>query len=197
VNEAPTERDVEGTWASLRRRKVVQWGLAYIAGAWALLQVVGFAADAFAWSPFIKQLAMLGLVLGLPVALALAWYHGDRGQQRVTELMDRADEVIRRYPRRGPEGGGVGWYMIEEVTLHALRGDKAKALARLRAMRHGGAWPRTLSYHRDLDPNLASIRNEPEFKAIFADIERDMAQQRARLAARPKDAPLDLQATGT
>ena len=41
-------------------------------------------------------------------------------------------------------------------------------------------------------PHLASIRNEPEFKAVFADIERDMAQQRARLAARPKDAPLDL-----
>ena len=42
------------------------------------------------------------------------------------------------------------------------------------------------------NPTLASIRNEPEFKAVFADIERDMAQQRARLAARPKDAPLDL-----
>jgi hypothetical protein len=52
-------------------------------------------------------------------------------------------------------------------------------------------------YDRDFDPNLASIRNEPEFKAVSADIERDMAQQRAALAARPKDSPLDLQATGT
>ena len=50
-------------------------------------------------------------------------------------------------------------------------------------------------YARDFDPNLAPIRNDPEFKAIFADIERDMAQQRARLAARPKDAPLELSAT--
>ena len=33
-----------------------------------------------------------------------------------------------------------------------------------------------------------------EFKAVFADIEGDMAQQRARLAARPKDAPLELSA---
>ena len=47
-------------------------------------------------------------------------------------------------------------------------------------------------YVRDLDPDLASIRNEPEFKAVFADIERDMARQRAELAARPKNAPLDL-----
>lgn len=28
----------EGVWDRLRRRKVVQWGLAYVAGAWGLLQ---------------------------------------------------------------------------------------------------------------------------------------------------------------
>ena len=50
-------------------------------------------------------------------------------------------------------------------------------------------------YYRDFDPALASIRDEPEFKAVFADIERDMALQRARLAKRPKDAPLDLAPT--
>jgi hypothetical protein len=52
-------------------------------------------------------------------------------------------------------------------------------------------------YFRDVELTLASIRDKPEFKAIFADIERDMAKQRAALAARPKDAPLDLAATGT
>lgn len=42
------------------------------------------------------------------------------------------------------------------------------------------------------DPALASIRSDPEFKAIFAEIERDLARQRAELVRRPKDAPLDL-----
>jgi hypothetical protein len=37
-----------------------------------------------------------------------------------------------------------------------------------------------------------SIRTAPAFKVVFTDIERDMARQRAELAARPKDAPLDL-----
>jgi TolB-like protein/predicted Zn-dependent protease len=129
----------------------------------------------------------------LEFAIDLALVLQQTGEShRATVLLNRADEVIRRYPRSGSEGGGVGWYMIEEVSLHALRGDRARALVRLRAMRHGGSWTRTLAYHRDLDPNLASIRNEPEFRAIFADIERDMARQRAELAARPKDAKLEL-----
>jgi len=84
VTDAPTEREGEGAWPKLTRRKVVQWGIAYAAGAWALLQVFGFAADSFGWPAITKQLAMLGLAAGLPVAVVLAWYHGDRGQQRVT-----------------------------------------------------------------------------------------------------------------
>jgi hypothetical protein len=75
-----------------------------------------------------------------------------------------------------------------------LRGDTPRALNNLReALRVGwrGGW-HGWRYHRALDPNLAPIRNEPEFKAVFADIERDMARQRAELAKRPKGAPLDL-----
>jgi hypothetical protein len=40
VTDAPTEREGEGTWARLRRRKVVQWSLAYAAAAWTLLQII-------------------------------------------------------------------------------------------------------------------------------------------------------------
>jgi len=84
VTDAPTEREGEGPWTKLRRRKVVQWGIAYAAGAWGLLQGIGFAADAFAWPSAIKQVALLLLLIGLPIALVLAWYHGDRGEQRVS-----------------------------------------------------------------------------------------------------------------
>jgi hypothetical protein len=47
-------------------------------------------------------------------------------------------------------------------------------------------------YFREYATSLEYIRKEPEFKAVFADIESDMEQQRASLAARPEDAPLDL-----
>src|SRR5262245_54831869 len=79
----------------------------------------------------------------------------------------------------------------------ALRGDAAKALSAIREAVSAGWRGPFWRYYRDVDPNLASLRDEPELKAIFADIERDMATQRAALAARPKDARLDISATGT
>ena len=36
LTDTPTERAAEGTWTRLRRRKVVQWGLVYVAAAWGI-----------------------------------------------------------------------------------------------------------------------------------------------------------------
>ena len=83
VNDS-TESGPAEFWTRLRHRKVVQWGLVYVAGAWGLLQGIGFVADAFHWPDGAKQLGTLALFIGLPIALVLAWYHGDRGQQRVS-----------------------------------------------------------------------------------------------------------------
>ncbi|HSQ69674.1 MAG TPA: hypothetical protein VLM41_06275, partial [Steroidobacteraceae bacterium] len=74
----------DSTWDKLRRRKVVQWGVAYAAGAWGFLQGLEYVSDTFGWPGRLQQLATLGLAIGLPVVLVIAWYHGDRGQQRVT-----------------------------------------------------------------------------------------------------------------
>jgi TolB-like protein/Tfp pilus assembly protein PilF len=88
MNDPAPSRDTTNVWSALRRRKVVQWGLAYVAGGWALLQGIDFLVDAFHWPDATKQIATIALAIGLPVALVLSWYHGDRGQQRVggTEL---------------------------------------------------------------------------------------------------------------
>ena len=123
------------------------------------------------------------------VDLALVLIHlGEDRQAR--SLLDRSEAYLRTIPRLGPRG-----YGISDVAIHALRGERTLALAALSEAQRAG-WRRYWRYYRDFDPNLASIRNEPEFKAVFADIERDMAKQRAALAARPKDAPLDLATTG-
>jgi hypothetical protein len=87
---------------------------------------------------------------------------------------------------------GVWGYGIADVHIHALRGEKSAALAALRDAERAGWRGPDWRYYREFDPNLVSIQDAPEFKAVFADIEQDMVQQRARLAARPKDAPLEL-----
>ena len=80
--------DEEGSsaswWDKLRRRKVVQWGIAYVAGAWGLLQGLAYLRETFDWPQPVQQTATLLLLCGLPIALVIAWYHGDRGHQRVT-----------------------------------------------------------------------------------------------------------------
>jgi len=74
----------EGWRDALRRRKVVQWGILYVAGAWSFLQGFEFLSDTYAWPRQLQQLTTLALLIGLPIVLVLAWYHGDKGQQRVT-----------------------------------------------------------------------------------------------------------------
>jgi TolB-like protein len=74
----------ESWWDALRRRKVVQWGLLYVAGAWGFLQGFDFLSDTYGWPRQFQQVTTLALIVGLPIVLVVAWYHGDRGQQRVT-----------------------------------------------------------------------------------------------------------------
>jgi TolB-like protein/Flp pilus assembly protein TadD len=119
-----------------------------------------------------------------PIAIDLALVLQKTGETaRASVLLDRIEEFIRTIPRLGGEG-----YLITDARIYALRGQKSEALAALRAAERAG-WRSLWRYYRDFDPDLASIRDDAEFKAVFADIERDMARQRAELAARPKNMP--------
>ena len=84
TSDAPAVSAQEGVWARLRHRKVVQWGIVYSAGAWGLLQGIAYVSSTFDWPRQLQQVATLTLLIGLPIVLVTAWYHGDKGQQRVT-----------------------------------------------------------------------------------------------------------------
>ncbi|MBS0486478.1 MAG: hypothetical protein JSS13_03995, partial [Proteobacteria bacterium] len=73
----------------LKQRKLVQWALAYVAFAFALLQGIDIVAQRFGWPESVERILILALCVGFFVALVLAWYHGERGAQRVssTELV--------------------------------------------------------------------------------------------------------------
>jgi TolB-like protein/Tfp pilus assembly protein PilF len=73
----------------LKQRKLVQWAIAYVAAAFALLQGIDIVAQQFGWPESVRRGITLALVVGFFVTLVVAWYHGERGAQRVsgTELL--------------------------------------------------------------------------------------------------------------
>ena len=68
----------------LKQRKIVQWALAYVAGAFALIQVLDIVAQRFGWPEQTVRFIIIVLAIGFFVTLVLAWYHGEKGAQRVT-----------------------------------------------------------------------------------------------------------------
>jgi tetratricopeptide (TPR) repeat protein len=97
---------------------------------------------------------------------------------RAHQLLDDSERIIRQLPRLSMSGYGV-----VDARIHALRGDDARALASLREAANTGWRGPFWRFYRDHDPAFARIRNQPEFNAVFADIERDMERQRAELGA--------------
>jgi adenylate cyclase len=65
-------------------RKVVQWAVAYLTAAWVSLQVVGQLAQTFGISGAVERITFVLLAAGFLAAVVLAWYHGEKGRQRVS-----------------------------------------------------------------------------------------------------------------
>jgi TolB-like protein/tetratricopeptide (TPR) repeat protein len=70
--------------ARLKQRKLVQWALAYIAFAFALIQVLDVVAGSYDWPHGVMHIVFGLVALGFVVALVLAWYHGEQGRQRIS-----------------------------------------------------------------------------------------------------------------
>ena len=100
----------------------MQWALAYTAAAFALLQGVDIIAQRFGWPESIERGLIVALAVGLLVTIVLAWYHGDRGVQRVTgtELMILALLLA--------VGGGLLW-RTAAAPSNAAAPDAATPLA--------------------------------------------------------------------
>ncbi len=75
---------VVSIWTRVRSRKIVQWGGAYVAAAFAAMQGLAVVGDAMLWPPAVARAALALLLAGFPIALTLAWHHGERGRQRFT-----------------------------------------------------------------------------------------------------------------
>ena len=68
----------------LRERKLAQWGLAYLAAAWVLLQVLDLVGHQFDWPAGLLRGITVALGVGFFATLVLAFYHGERGAQTIS-----------------------------------------------------------------------------------------------------------------
>ena len=119
LSDAPTERD---WWGSLHRRKIVQWTLAYAAGAWLLVLVVAYFMITLNWRMQVLVAAALGVLIGLPIVLVLAWFRGEHSVSSKALLM-----VALLFAA----GGGAFWFY--NPMLVSVRADFA-------ANWHNGGW---------------------------------------------------------
>jgi TolB-like protein/tetratricopeptide (TPR) repeat protein len=109
----------------LKERKLVQWALAYLAGAFVAFQAVEVMAEPWGISPALQRVIHVLLLFGLLVTLVLAWYHGEKGQQRATgtELLLLTGVLLLAAialpcvaHRGGPEGPLEGLIRIPEAS---------------------------------------------------------------------------------
>jgi len=108
---------LDGLFARLKQRKIVQWALAYLAGAFALLQAVDIIGQRFAWPDQVERILIVALAIGFLIALVLAWYHGERGAQRMSGVELSVLALLLAI------GGGVLW----RVGAGTHAGDTAAA----------------------------------------------------------------------
>ena len=68
----------------LKDRKLGQWALAYVAGAWVVTQLLDVMASPLGLSGTFQRAVLALLAIGFFLTLILAWYHGEQGRQRVS-----------------------------------------------------------------------------------------------------------------
>lgn len=71
-------------WGRVKEHKVLQWGLGYLGAALALAHGQELLSHTFHWPELVGRIVVGALIVGFPIAIALAWYHGHRGLQRIS-----------------------------------------------------------------------------------------------------------------
>ena len=106
-------------WERIKAHKVVQWTLAYLAVAYTLLHGAEMLTSSLSWPHAWLRVFALLLLLGVPLVVTRAWYHGTYARQRfnATEVMIIALLLA--------VGGTLVWR--DTATRHAAAAADAQA----------------------------------------------------------------------
>lgn len=72
------------SWKELRQRRITQSVLTYLAAGWVALAGVDQLVDREVLTGLYYRLGLLVYLAGIPAALIVGWYHGEKGRQHVT-----------------------------------------------------------------------------------------------------------------
>lgn len=101
---------MRGFIEELRHRNVFRVAIAYIVAGWLIAQVTDLAADAFDAPAWVMKMLIIVLLIGLPVALFLAWAY-----ELTPDGVKRAKDLPENMPK-DPRAGSH----LNRVTLVAL-----------------------------------------------------------------------------
>jgi adenylate cyclase len=129
-----------GVWTRIKDHKIAQWTLAYAAAAYALLDGTKILSEAFDWPHWLLRAVAALLVLGLPLMVTLAWYHGYRALRRVsgaeltiiTVLLVLAGAVLWHFARApqepsAPRAATPG--LVTSAATNPVTGTPAAAIS--------------------------------------------------------------------
>ena len=138
VPKTPPVDRLAGVWRRINDNTVVQWTVAYVALAYGIQHAVILTSESFEWPNIVARISMLLFVLGLPLIVTLAWYHGHHANRHfsraevtiVAALFVTASVVFYAFVRpaetatRSPAAGSTGGISVAVLPFENLSSDK-------------------------------------------------------------------------
>jgi adenylate cyclase len=190
----------------LKERKFVQWVLAYSAGAWLIYEATGTAVDVWDIPLLLVRTVHVLLIAGLFITLVIAWYHGEKGRQKISgpELLmvaallvvaGAALTLVRRgldrAPRTAMEGDerpGIAVFPCENWSADphdayfasGIHDEILLQLSRIRALRSIGR--ESMEWHVDNPRPMRQIAEELAVGYLAeCSVRKDVDRTRIRL----------------
>jgi len=117
------------TWKELKERRLVQIVVSYAVAGWLVLSIFGEVIDRGVLPEILYRVLLVLYFGGMVAALITGWYHGEKGNQKVTRMEVALLSVVGLLTL-----GGAGWTVQRHIQMEEVRlaaGESGMDLRRL------------------------------------------------------------------